>query len=279
MYIIRHIDDLHRILKVGKRYNTTVGFVPTMGALHEGHLALVRESKRTNDITIISIFVNPTQFNDKNDLAKYPRTEKEDIGKLELEKPDILFLPDVSEIYPEGGFEVPEMKLHHLINKLDGLQRPGHFEGVVQVVYRFLDLVRPDRLYMGLKDYQQQRIIGSMIQQINIKVELISLPTLREESGLAMSSRNKRLSEEERERAAILYKVLQWIKSNLVKGVGTEKIRNESLRKLKKAGMRVEYIAFVDSESLEEVENQNNNVVVLVAAWMGEVRLIDNIII
>ncbi len=279
MYIIRQIDDLHKIMKIGNSNNTSVGFVPTMGALHEGHLSLVRESKRDNDITIISIFVNPTQFNDKNDLAKYPRTLKEDIAKLDTEKPDILFLPDVIEIYPEVGFEVPPLQLDHLINKLDGLQRPGHFEGVVQVVYRFLDIVKPDRLYMGLKDYQQQRIIGAMIQQLKMSVALISLPTLREASGLAMSSRNKRLSEEERKRAATLYKVLENIKSALLGGGEFEKTKEIGVRYIEDAGMKVEYITAVDAESLEEVEKRRDMVVVLIAAWMGEVRLIDNIII
>lgn len=279
MYIVKHIEDLHKIIHVRRKYNSTVGFVPTMGALHAGHLELVRAARRSDTFTVVSIFVNPTQFDDKKDLEKYPRTEKEDLMKLEAEGADILFLPEVTEIYPEEGFYMPEMKLGHLMNKLDGVMRPGHFEGVVRVVYRLLDLIRPNRIFMGLKDFQQQLIIHEMIRQTGMKVELIPLPTVREKDGLAMSSRNSRLKKEEREIAALLYRELKKIRKSILKGEDFEYIHQNSINVLESAGMKVEYIKWVNLNTLEPVKKRGEESLIMAAIRIGEVRLIDNILV
>lgn len=279
MYIVRHIEDLHRIIRIWRKYNSTTGFVPTMGALHAGHLELVRAARKSDTFTVVSIFVNPTQFNDKKDLDKYPRTEKEDLVKLEAEGVDILFLPDAEEIYPEGGFRMPEMKLGHLMNKLDGVMRPGHFEGVIQVVYRFLDLIRPDRIFMGLKDFQQQLIIREMMLQAGMQVELITVPTVRESNGLAMSSRNSRLTEEERGNAAVLYGVLGKIRKSILKEENFEDACREGIKELENAGMKVEYIQWVDAGTLEPSTGNEEESILMAAVRTGEVRLIDNILV
>lgn len=278
MYIVKTVPDLQKIISSKHKYNGSIGFVPTMGALHEGHLALVKEAARNNQISVASIFVNPAQFNNAEDLSKYPRTEEEDIDKLSRTDVDILFLPEAGEIYPKEGFEMPAFKLDHLIQKLEGERRPGHFEGVVKVIYRFLDMVRPTDLYMGLKDFQQQLIVGTILEQMGSSVRLNTLPTTREENGLAMSSRNVRLSTEAREKAGVIYNCLKEIRVGAKEGRYTKEKEN-AFAALTYAGYEVEYIEWVDAKTLEPVDSIGRPSVILLAVWVDEVRLIDNILV
>lgn len=257
----------------------TIGFVPTMGALHQGHLSLIEASKTTNDLTICSIFVNPTQFNEASDLEKYPRTLQKDIQGLYKAGADAVFIPEIIEIYPKNGFELPTFQLDHLTNVLEGAYRPGHFDGVVQVVYRLLDLVQPNRLYMGLKDFQQQAIIGEMLRQMESDIELVPCPIIREADGLAMSSRNRRLSEEERTIAPTIYKTLQGAKQTWEAHFAPSSIKANAIQQLEKAGFKVDYFEIVDATTLQEIEvfDESANAIICVAAWLGEIRLIDNL--
>lgn len=278
MYIVKTVSDLQKLISSKHKYNGSIGFVPTMGALHDGHLALVREAARNNQISIVSIFVNPTQFNNADDLKKYPRTEKEDIDKLTSTDVDILFLPEISEIYPEEGFETPVVQIDNLVRRLEGEKRPGHFEGVVKVVCRLLDLVKPTELYMGLKDFQQQLIIGTVLEQIGSAVRLITLPTAREDNGLAMSSRNIRLSEEVRSSAGLIYECLKDIRVGAKEGRFVKEKEN-AMAVLVDAGYEIEYIEWVDARTLEPVDSIGSPSVILIALWVNDVRLIDNILV
>ena len=202
--------------KQGKKY----GFVPTMGALHAGHISLINDSKKASDLTVCSIFVNPTQFNDPKDFEKYPITIEKDIAMLEAAGCDILFLPEVAEMYPGGTSTSIHYELGYLETILEGHYRPGHFQGVCMIVHRLLDIVKPDNLYIGQKDYQQSMVIKKLIELTGMK-ELVDLnisPTLREAGGLAMSSRNMRLTEQERVKATAIYKTLHLIKEQLKTG-------------------------------------------------------------
>ncbi len=256
-----------------------IGFVPTMGALHEGHLSLVNKSQSEQSITVVSIFVNPTQFNDPRDLEKYPRTLEEDLDFLYHGNADVVFHPTVADIYPEGEELVKEFDFGTLATIMEGKFRPGHFAGVAQVVSRLLNVVKPNALYMGQKDYQQLAIIRSMLKQSSSKVELVGCPTRRENDGLAMSSRNRRLSPEYRSKAPVLYHALNQLKlqaaDDLTLAIG------DALKLIVEKGLKPEYLEVVDGYSLERVKNTDNHqsVVACVAAWAGEVRLIDNIMI
>ena len=213
MFIFKKATDLQKYLDTQRSQNKTIGFAPTMGALHAGHLSLISAANQQNDITVCSIFVNPTQFNDPNDLAKYPRTEGTDIELLAFAKCTVLFLPSVAEIYPDGtNWQMP-YQFGTLTQVMEGEHRPGHFEGMVQVVKRLLDIVSPDHLYMGQKDFQQQTIIKSMLEQSASNIELVRCAILREKDGLAMSSRNIRLTPDERAIAPRIYAVLQAAKA------------------------------------------------------------------
>jgi pantoate--beta-alanine ligase len=275
------------ILTKAEMVNTTtanfkgkVSFIPTMGALHEGHLSLVEKGKELGDLTVCSIFVNPTQFNEATDLEKYPRMVSSDLRKLMDVGCDIVFLPSVDEIYPENVDTSVELDLQGLDNTMEGKHRPGHFEGVVHVVKRLLDIVGPDFLIMGQKDYQQFRIIEWMIEKLELPVKIIMGETKREHSGLAMSSRNARLSAEERKKASIIFEQLQWI----VKSFGAYPVSvltEKAWKTLEAAGLKPEYIELVDGESLLPVTQgqHHSRIVVAAAARLGQVRLIDNMII
>jgi len=257
----------------------TIGLIPTMGALHRGHLSLIEASKVIDDLTICSIFVNPTQFNEASDLEKYPRTLQKDIQGLYKAGADAVFIPEIIEIYPKSGFELPTFQLDQLTNVLEGTYRPGHFDGVVQVVYRLLDLVQPSRLYMGLKDFQQQAIIGEMLRQMKSAIELVPCPIIRATDGLAMSSRNRRLSEEERAIAPNIYETLQGAKQTWKAQFAPSSIKANATQQLEKAGFKVDYFEIVDATTLEEIKvfDESANAIICVAAWLGGIRLIDNL--
>jgi len=248
-----------------------------MGALHDGHLSLIAASKKDCDITVCSIFVNPTQFNEKSDLAKYPRPVKKDKALLESVQNDIVYIPGVNEIYPQGTLKMLEVDLEGLDGKLEGAFRPGHFVGVVQVVKRLLDIVQADKLFMGQKDFQQFTIIQKMLDQLKINTKLVVVPIKREEDGLAMSSRNVRLSTEFRKKALVLNKSLQLAKKELPLS-DLISIKVKALKNIEKEGLKLEYFELINGHTLDKIKsiNECDYIVAVVAAWAGDVRLIDN---
>ncbi|OJW17652.1 pantoate--beta-alanine ligase [Mucilaginibacter sp. 44-25] len=255
----------------------TVGFVPTMGALHNGHLSLIKRSKSENDITVCSIFVNPTQFNDPADLAKYPRPIEADMAKLEAAGCDILFAPEVSEMYDDN--EQWHLDIGPLEHLLEGEFRPGHYQGVMQIVFKLLDVVKPNNLYMGQKDYQQFLVVQRMVELLNLQVNMVMCPIEREADGLAMSSRNVHLSDTERKHALVLSKTLNYIKGHF--DVSREAELEEQAMEMLAAeeGVEPEYFRIVDGKTLYPATPVSTSVVALAAAKVGKTRLIDNVLI
>jgi pantoate--beta-alanine ligase len=282
MKIYKKPGELHGFLEKKKMEKHQVGFVPTMGALHTGHLSLVNEAKKQNKIVVCSIFVNPTQFNDPEDFKKYPITLEKDILMFEEVGCDVIFIPSVQDIYPNGIDHLKHYELDFLETVFEGKFRPGHFQGVCQVMHRLLEIVLPNNLYLGQKDYQQSMVIKKLIELIglNDKIKVIICPTFREEDGLAMSSRNTRLLPDDRKKAATISAALRYIKEHLKPG-DTRKIRNEAKEMLLQKEFQVDYIEVADAGTLELVENWNGKqkVVALVAAFLKKVRLIDNLVI
>jgi pantoate--beta-alanine ligase len=277
MILIKNIKDIDSKVKKYKEQKQSVGFVPTMGALHEGHISLIKKSKSENIITICSIFVNPTQFNNAIDLQKYPITLEKDIDKLEEAGCDILFLPSLTEMYP-AGHKNEHYELGMLEKILEGSFRPGHFQGVCIIVDKLLAAVKPSSLYLGRKDYQQCMVIKKMMADKNYNIKLHICETIREPDGLAMSSRNMRLNNDERQQALCIIESLKIIKNNIVPGELTS-IKKEATIFLEKNGYKVDYTEIADALTLE-IQNEwdgKKQLVALVAAYLNEVRLIDNI--
>ncbi|MCK8140360.1 pantoate--beta-alanine ligase [Flavobacterium sp. I-SCBP12n] len=266
-------------LKSIKTPDSTIGFVPTMGALHQGHLALMRQSLLENDNTVVSIFVNPTQFNNPEDLAKYPRTLEDDIKKLDnLDPSIILYAPSVDDIY-EGKVVSQNFDFDGLENQMEGKFRPGHFDGVGTIVKRLFEIVAPTKAYFGEKDFQQLQIVKKMVAKNGLKVVIIGCPIFREENHLAMSSRNERLSYKEREDAAIIYKILSAVKEKF-KTETTKEISEWVSDYLKKdAHFELEYFTIADEETLlsctEKIENKKYRA--FIAVLVNNIRLIDTI--
>lgn len=278
MTIIHQASALAHFLE--NHVSRPFAFVPTMGALHPGHLALVQMAQKMNLPVVASIFVNPTQFNDPKDFEAYPQTIGADIQKLTSAGCEVLFLPTVSEMYPTGTHNLPTYALGSLETVLEGKYRPGHFQGVCQVVHRLLSMVQPQVLVMGEKDFQQCMVINKLIALEGLEVTLHTCPTLREADGLAMSSRNMRLSPQERTQAIALYKALQFVAAN----AGTQSYRAleaQAAAQLLEAGFsKVDYISIAHAETLFPVEDNAPlpaNARILGAAFLGNVRLIDNI--
>jgi len=281
MILFKKKADLQNYLIGQKNKGKRSGFVPTMGALHRGHVSLIESSRKGNSITICSLFVNPAQFNDPNDFKKYPVTLEEDIYMLESAGCDVLFLPAVDEIYPGGTTPDIKYDLGYLETILEGKYRPGHFQGVCMVMDRLLNIVKPAGLYLGQKDYQQCMVIKKLIEltgQTGITVNIC--PTVREPDGLAMSSRNMRLNKEEREKAPAIYKALLYIKENLQKE-NLQALKRAALTKLHDGGFKVDYIEVADTASLQLVNEWDGKrkLVALAAAFVNEVRLIDNLLL
>jgi pantoate--beta-alanine ligase len=278
MFVFKTVSELQQYLNSRRANGEQIGFAPTMGALHLGHLDLMRHSKAQNACTVCSIFVNPTQFNDPKDLEKYPRTPEKDLAMLESVGTEVVFMPTVEEIYPPGLDLTLQLNLNPLDQVMEGAFRPGHFQGMAQVVKRLLDIVQPDRLYMGQKDFQQFSIVGYLIQQMQLPVELVMVPTVRESDGLAMSSRNVRLNPAQRQAAPIIYQTLEWAKSQLWLRAIAE-IETEALQHLSLPDFRPEYFQIVDGKTLQPITNPTEHdwIVACVASWVGEVRLIDNL--
>lgn len=263
-----------------RKADGNLGFVPTMGALHEGHLELIRTARKENTAVVSSIFVNPAQFNDPKDFQKYPITLEADISLLIKEKCDVLFLPEVSEVYPSGYLGLEQYDLGMLDTILEGSSRPGHFQGVCQVVNRLLDMVEPDVLYLGQKDYQQCMVIQRLINLTGKSVSLRICPTRRENTGLAMSSRNMRLSPTGREKATAIYQLLHHTKKQIQPGQLSGLVEYGT-GFLTQNGFRPDYVSFAHATSLELRDHWDGkeSLVMLVAALIEEVRLIDNMII
>lgn len=280
MQIFKRVQHIQAYIEYQKSLGFTIGFVPTMGALHSGHLALVEYAHQQSDISVASIFVNPTQFNEASDLAKYPRTFEKDVDLLYTHQLHALFAPEVLDIYPATGIQTPSIDFKGLDTVLEGAFRPGHFAGVAQVVHRLLDIVRPDYLFMGQKDYQQWTIIHHMLRELSMDTELIMVPTMREKDGLAMSSRNVRLTEEWRIKAPQIHQLLEWVRHNL-HSIPIESLTSHVMEKLEEEGFRPEYFAIVDGHTLLPVQqlNEHQKIVACVAAWAGDIRLIDNVIL
>ena len=280
MIIIKKPKELHDFLEKRRYERERIGFTPTMGALHAGHLSLVTEAKKENDVVVCSIFVNPTQFNDPEDFMKYPVTIEKDVLMLEGAGCDVLFLPLVHDIYPSGTNELRRYALGYLETVLEGKFRPGHFQGVCQIMHRLLEIVVPDNLYLGQKDYQQCLVIRKLIGLIglNDKVKVTVCPTLREKDGLAMSSRNARLLPAERIKATTIFTSLRYLKENLKPGT-TKKIKDAAKEMLSQNGFRTDYIEIADANTLELVEDWDGKqkIVALAAAFINNVRLIDNL--
>jgi len=255
----------------------TIGFVPTMGALHAGHLSLIKQAQQACDVVACSIFVNPTQFNDPADLEKYPRPIADDMHKLEQAGCDILFNPGVDEIY--AAHEQWHLNIGELERLLEGKFRPGHYQGVTQVVYKLFNIVKPDIAFFGQKDYQQFLIIKKMVELLHMPLKLVMCPIERETDGLAMSSRNIHLTAYDREHALILSKTLAWVKDNFDSNRITE-LQTEAERMIgSEPGVDPEYFEIVDGDTLHTANKNAKNIVALVAARVGKTRLIDNMVL
>jgi pantoate--beta-alanine ligase len=283
MYLFKRSTDLKKHLDLVRKSNKSIGFVPTMGALHDGHLSLIQAARENNDVVVCSIFVNPTQFNDPKDFEKYPITIEEDIKKLNNVSTDILFLPSVEEMYPEGLESDLHYDFGNLENILEGKFRPGHFQGVGRIVHKLLDIVQPNQLFMGQKDLQQCLIIRRLLIVTHSPVKLVVCSTEREKDGLAMSSRNARLSPAARKKAPAIYQALLHIKNNFGKGLHFLEGAHEAFADLKKQGFEPEYVDILqlDEGMLHPLDQPPGNatVVVAVAAWLDGVRLIDNLVL
>jgi len=278
MEIITRRQRMFSISRKLRRENKTVAFVPTMGALHEGHLTLVQEARQAADVVIVSIFVNPEQFNDRGDLERYPRDLTADAAMLAEYEVDYVFAPEENEIYPEGFSSY--VYVEGVSEGLEGAARPGHFRGVATIVTILFNTVRPDKAFFGQKDAQQVAVVKRLTADLGFETEIVVVPTVREESGLAMSSRNQNLSPEEREKAAVIFEGLREAKLAFKEGerngsklveIARTKIEGEPLA-------RIDYVAAVDPETLEPIEKiEDNEVIVAAAVYFGKVRLIDNI--
>ncbi|MDR2010601.1 MAG: pantoate--beta-alanine ligase [Bacteroidales bacterium] len=278
MEIINTVKDFESYRNSFIFNNKSIGFIPTMGALHKGHISLVKRSVDENDITIVSVFVNKRQFNDQSDYINYPVTTERDIELLEAENCDILFIPSDEDIY--NNYEGHKMDFMGLDKIYEGEFRPGHFQGVVDIVYRLFEIIRPDRAYFGEKDFQQLAIIKLMTKQSGLNIDIVPCPIVRENSGLAMSSRNERLSDDLRIKAAKIYQILKKYSSALTINDSPGDIIKSIANEINKEDyLETEYIIFCDPETLRPIEKfeKNMNIRLCLAVWCKKVRLIDNI--
>ncbi len=277
MKTIKHVSEM---IEASKSYmGKNVGFVPTMGALHAGHLSLVKRARSDNEIVVVSIFVNPTQFGPREDFNAYPRMLDKDQSLLEGENVDYLFAPETSEMYPKG-FST-SIHVANLTDYLCGYYRPGHFDGVALVVNKLFNIVKPTRAYFGQKDAQQFRMLKRMVQDLNMDVEMIEMPIVREKDGLALSSRNMYLSAEERKEATMLHQAIKYAVDQIKSGRrDAYKIKLEAINRLRASpNIKVQYFEIVDEETLVPVSNVKSKVIVAAAIFLGKTRLIDNEIV
>lgn len=277
MQIFNSVNSIQTWLKTQVENDKSIGFIPTMGALHQGHISLINQSTKDNDITVCSVFVNPTQFNNPEDLKKYPRNIEADIELLKSANCDAVFFPEVADMYPEGE-KSEKFNFGGLENQMEGKFRPGHFDGVATIVSKFFEIIEPNKAYFGEKDFQQLRIIQELVKQKGYPLEIVPMPIAREENGLALSSRNMRLTPKFKKEAPEIYRLLsqipEWKKELSLK---------ETIIKFKKAfletTLELEYVLICDETTLKPISEweDSNNIRVFIAAYAGEIRLIDNL--
>ena len=277
MKVITTIAELQSVVKAYKQAGEKVGFVPTMGNLHAGHLDLVNKASAQADRVAVSLFVNPTQFDRADDLDAYPRTMREDLKQLESLGVDLVFSPEPLEMYPHGRLvtvvDVPQLSSLH-----EGSSRPGHFQGVATVVVKLFNIVMPDIAVFGQKDFQQLAIIRRVVADLDMPIKVIGAPTVREADGLAMSSRNSRLTDEQRKIAPALYQVLQKLCEEVTQeGCDYGKVQEKAGQALAKVGFKPDYVLVCNAETLHAANETDKDLVILVAAYLGDVRLIDNL--
>lgn len=280
MLILKKIKDVENHLKSLVNQGKIIGFVPTMGVLHEGHISLLRKSEAACEVTVCSIFVNPTQFNEKTDYDKYPNTIDKDIEKLNDIGCDILFLPSVKEMYPQGFANEVRIDFGFIAETLEGEHRPGHFNGMAQIVEKLLRVVNPDKLFMGQKDYQQQLIVNELINKRKLKTRLIVCPTTREKDGLAMSSRNIRLDDASRKLAVEISRTLKGAKAAIHHPSSSIfQIQEWGRKRLSDfKDIETEYFEIRNAKTLKPAKSKSENLIVLTAVKIGGVRLIDNML-
>ena len=281
MVIVKTTKYLQQYLQLKRTEGKQIGFVPTMGALHQGHISLIDESKSKSDITVSSIFVNPTQFNDKKDFEKYPITIEQDILILEKAGCDILFLPSVKEIYPQQTDAEKNYDLGFIETVFEGAHRLGHFNGVCMVVERLLNIVTPHQLFLGQKDYQQCIVIKKLIEFMKVDIQINICSTRREDNGLAMSSRNRRLTETQQEQASVIYQSFLYIINHLTKKNEKELLEQAKNNLLENGFDKIDYLSLANATTLEPIVEWDGktSIVILVAAFIGGVRLIDNMLL
>jgi len=280
MKIMTKVPEVQEYVKKLKKRGNTIGFVPTMGYLHEGHISLVEKAAAETQKVIVSIFVNPTQFGPNEDFGKYPRNEKRDLKMLKAtKKVSCVFMPDRAEMYADDFATYVNME-NYMTGILEGASRPGHFRGVTTVVAKLLNIVQPDKLFLGQKDFQQAAILTQMVKDMNYPASVVICPTVREKDGLAMSSRNTYLSEAERQEALIIFKSLQMAESMIELGEhDAEAVLKEIRRKIKEANVEIDYVEAFDAITLKKVDKFTEKSVIAIAAMVGKTRLIDNTII
>ena len=279
MRVIRQAHHMARTAAALRRQGQTIGFVPTMGALHDGHLALIRAARHQNRVVVISLFVNPLQFGPQEDYARYPRDLRRDLNLAKAAGADIVFAPDASQVYPSGF--CTSVEVEGLSDSLEGACRPGHFRGVATVVTKLLNLVQPAAVYVGQKDYQQALIIQRLIKDLNLPATFHMLPTVREPDGLAMSSRNQSLTPQQRAQASVVARALEAAKARIQEGERDARRVAQTVRaRLSRVpAARVEYVAVVQAKTLEPLTRLAGRVAILVGVRLGTIRLIDNILV
>jgi len=280
MQVLRTVNEIRQAVSHARQSGKRIGFVPTMGNLHEGHLQLVRQAQQTCDIVVVSIFVNPLQFGLNEDWEQYPRTLEADIEKLKSVNTNFLYCPTETEMYPNGMATQTKVEVAVMTNVLCGASRPGHFLGVTTVVAKLFNMVLPDEAVFGIKDYQQLAIIRRMAEDLCIPIQITAAPIARADDGLALSSRNGYLTPQERPIAAQIYQSLCWVKQQIESGRSDyAALEAEAKERLKKAGMRPDYFSVIHQKTLEPATPQDRHIAILAAVYLGKTRLIDNVII
>lgn len=280
MQVFADISKMQAHISGLKSHGKKIGFAPTMGALHQGHISLIHQIQDREMVSVCSIFVNPTQFNQKSDLDKYPRVLREDLTLLEEHDCDIVFIPRVEAIYPQDLDTTVEIDREGLDMTMEGHFRPGHFDGMLQVVNRLINIVLPNAIFMGQKDYQQFALVQHMGRKLHPDLDVVMCPIIREDSGLAMSSRNRRLTDEWREKSPLLSQILREAKS-LIHTDSVQEIKDMAFAKMENSGFKPEYFEIADGVNLKTVEDAKSHeiIVACLAAWAGDIRLIDNMIL
>ena len=284
MQIISDIKEVQSLCQKWRDKGESISFVPTMGCLHAGHLSLVEKAKSLAEHVVVSIFVNPLQFDEKDDLLKYPNTLDEDVSKLNEVDIELVFVPDVSSFYPEGESNVEQIELGAITSILEGAHRPGHFAGVATVVKRLFEIIQPNIAIFGEKDFQQLMVIQQLVEKFSLDIKIIGMPIFRESDGLAMSSRNIRLSETERTKAAEIYRQLESVKAAIKASTNPgladfAELERTASENLAAAGFIPEYVAIRHTGTLLSPQNSADSTVILIAAKLGKIRLIDNILV